>query len=67
MYKQNKFSESKVHFRQASNPCKWVLEAVKLVYANKTEFITSQKFSSHDFQQIALVFSTKVNLLYLIY
>ena len=35
-------SESKVKFRQASNHCKSLLEAVKLVYANKTkEFTTS--------------------------
>ena len=32
---QNKFSASKVKFRQASNPCKRILEAAKLAYANK--------------------------------
>ena len=47
MYQQNKFSESKVKFRQDSNRCKSVLEAAKLVYANKTkESITSQKLDS---------------------
>ena len=52
-YQQNKSSESKVKFRQASNRCKRVLEAAKLAYANKTkEFISSQKLSSWDFWQI---------------
>ena len=47
-------SESKVKFRQASNHCKSLLEAVKLVYANKTkEFTTSQKLDSLDFWGIA--------------
>ena len=54
LYQQNKPSESKVKFRQASNHCKRVLEAAKLAYANKTkEPITSQKLSSWDFWQIA--------------
>ena len=50
LYQQNKFSESKVKLRQASNHCKRVLEAVKLAYANKTkESITSEKLGSLDF------------------
>ena len=54
MYQQNKTSESKVKFRQASNRCKRVLEAAKLAYATKTkESITSQKLGSRDFWQIA--------------
>ena len=54
MYQQNKSSESKVKFRQASNRCKRVLEAAKLAYANKTkESITSQKLRSRDFRRIA--------------
>ena len=53
-YQQNKFSESKVKFRQASNRCKKVLEAAKLAYATKTkESITSQKLRSRDFWRIA--------------
>ena len=48
-YQQNKSSESKVKFRQASNLCKRVLEAAKLAYATKTkESITSQKLGSRD-------------------
>ena len=54
MYQQNKSSESKVKFRQASNRCKRVLEAAKLAYDNKTkEYITSQKLGSREFWQIA--------------
>ena len=54
MYQQNKSSESKVKFRQASNRCKRVLEAAKLANATKTkESTTSQKFGSWDFWQIA--------------
>ena len=50
LYQQNKSSECKVEFRQASNRCKRVLEAAKLAYATKTkESITSQKFGSGDF------------------
>ena len=54
-YQQNKFSESKVKFRQASNHCKRVLEPAKnCIYANKTkESITSQKLGFQDFNQIA--------------
>ena len=53
LYQQDKSSESKVKFRQASNRCKRVLEAVKLAHANKTkEFISSQKLVSGDFWQI---------------
>ena len=47
LYQQNKSSESKVKFRQASNHCKRVLKAAKLAYATKTkESITSQKLGS---------------------
>ena len=54
MYQQNKSSESKVKFRQASNRCKRVLEATKLAYPTKTkESITSQKLGSRDFWRIA--------------
>ena len=54
LYQKDKSSESKVKFRQASNHCKRVLEAAKLVYANKTkDSIISQKLGSWDFWQIA--------------
>ena len=54
MYQREKSVDSKVKFRQASNRCKRVLEAVKLAYADKTkESITSQKLGSRDFWRIA--------------
>ena len=54
LYQQNKSSESKVKFRQASNRCERVLKAVKHAHANKTkESITSQKLGSRDFWRIA--------------
>ena len=54
LYQQNKSSESKVKFRQASNHCKKALEAAKLAYATKTkESIISQKLGSRDFWRIA--------------
>ena len=50
IYQQNKSSESKIKFRQASNCCKRVLEAAEFAYANKTnESITCQKLGSEDF------------------
>ena len=68
LYQQNKSSESKVKFGQASNSCKMVPRAAKLAYANKTkESITSQKLDSWDYGKLLIVFSTKVNLLYLPY
>ena len=55
-YQQNRSSESKVKFRQASNCCKRVLEATKLAYATKTkESITSQVLGSRDFWRIAII------------
>ena len=54
LYQQNKSSESKVKFRQASNHCKRVLEAAKLAYDTKTkQSFTSQKLGSRDFWRIA--------------
>ena len=69
MYQNDKSSDSKVKFRQASNCCKRVFEAAKLAYANKTkESITSQKlWLSGLFTELLIVFSTKVDLLGLHY
>ena len=54
LYQQNKSSEFKVKFGQASNPCKRAHEAAKLAYATKTnKSITSQKFGSQGFWQTA--------------
>ena len=52
MYQQNQSSESKVKFSEVSIYCERVLEAVKLVYANNTDSITSQKVGTRDFSQI---------------
>ena len=54
---QKDISDSKLNFRQASNCCKSILEAAKLACANKTE----------NFGELLTVFSTKVDLLYLLY
>ena len=54
LYQQNKSSESKVKFLQATNFCKSDPEAVKLAYTNKTKAFTSfQKLGSQDFWRIA--------------
>ena len=54
LYQQDKSSDSKVKFRQASNRCKRVLEAANFAYADKIkESINSQKLGSCDFWQIA--------------
>ena len=52
MYQQNKSSESKGKFRQASNRCKRVLEATKLAYATKIKESITQKRGSRDFWRI---------------
>ena len=54
LYQQNKSSDSKIKFRQASNCCKRAFEATKVAYATKTkESITSQKLGSWNFWWIA--------------
>ena len=51
---QNKSSQSKLKFRQASNFRKRILQAAKLAYATKTkESITSKKAGSRNFWRIA--------------
>ena len=69
LYQQNKSSESKVKFRQASNCCKRVFEAAKLAYATKTKESISlpRNLALGTFGKLLAVFSTKVNLLYLLY
>ena len=54
MYQKDKYSDSKVKFRQARNLCKRVLGGAKLAFANKTkEAITSHKLDCRDFWPIA--------------
>ena len=53
-YEKDKFSDSKVKFRHASDCCKRDFETAKLAYANKAkESITLQKLGSRDFWRIA--------------
>ena len=50
LYQQNKSSETKEKLRQASSPCKRLLEATKLTYAKKTkEAISSRGFYPSTF------------------
>ena len=69
LYQQNKSSESKVKFRQASNRCKRVLEATKLLHMLIKQKIPSlpKNFALRTFGKLPIVFSTKVNLLYFLY
>ena len=68
LYQQNKSSESKVKFRQRSNRCKRVLEAAKLAYATETKSPSlPRNLVLGTFGELLIVFSTKVNLLYLLY
>ena len=48
-YQEDKSSDFKVKFRQASNHCKRVLEAAKLAYANKTKESITSRLGSCDF------------------
>ena len=69
LYHKDKFSDSKVKFRQASNHCKVVLEAAKLAFVNKTKKspLLLRNLALVTFDELLIVFSTKVNLLYLIF
>ena len=68
LYQQNKSSESKVKFRQASNRCKRVLEAAKLACATKKKSPSlPRNLALGTFCELLIVFPKKVNLLYLLY
>ena len=65
LYQKNKFSESKVKLRLASNPCKVILKAAKLAYANKRkDSISSLKLGSQSFGVLLIVFSKKEMLFF---
>ena len=66
LYQQNKSSESKVKFRQASNRCKRVLEAAKLMLLKQKSPSLPRNLALGTFGELLIVFSTKVNLLYLL-
>ena len=57
--------ESEVNFRQASNCCNRVLETATIAYANKRINHFPETFMT--FGELPIVFSTKVNPLYLLY
>ena len=63
LYQQNS-SSSKTKFRQASNHCKSVLEAAKLLYANKTKesTLSLRNLVFETFCKLLIVL-TKVNML----
>ena len=68
LYQHNKYSESKVKFRQASNCCKRVSGAVELAYANKTKRPSlPRNLALGNFGELFIVFSTNENLLYFLY
>ena len=68
LYQQNISSESKGDIRQASNCCKRVLEAAKLACANETKSPSlPRNLDLRTLGKLLIVFSTKVNLLKLLY
>ena len=68
LYQREKSSDSKVKFRQASNRCKKALEAAKLAYANKTKSpLLPRNLALVTSGELLIVFTIKVNLLYLLY
>ena len=67
LYQKHKSSDSKVKFRQASNHCKRVLQAAKLAYTTKQKSpLLPKNLAPVTFGKLLIVFSTKVNLLYLL-
>ena len=67
LYQKDK-SDSTVKSRQAGNCCKSVLEAAKLAYAIKQKTpLLLKNLARVNFGKLPIVFSTKVNLLYLHY
>ena len=68
LYQQNKSSASKVKFGKDSSCCKRVLQPVKLAHAtNQKSLSLPRNLTLGTFDKLLMVFSTKVNLLYLLY
>ena len=68
LYQKDKSSESKLNFRQANDRCERVLEAAnlhKLIKQNSPSL--PRNLALRTFGELPVVFSTKVNLLYLLY
>ena len=68
LYQKHKFSESKVKFRQVSNRCKRVPEAAKfaLLIKQKSQSLP-RNLAFRTLGEFSVVFTTEVNLLYLLY
>ena len=67
LYQQNKFSESKVNFRQGSNRCKRFLKLPNLHMLLKQKGLSlPRNLALRTFGQLLIVFSAIVNLLYLL-
>ena len=62
LYQKDKSSDSKVKFWQASNRCKRVLEAAK-----QKSPLLPRNLVLESFSELIIVFSTKIDLLYLLY
>ena len=68
LYEKNKPSESKTKLREAGNCYKRVLGAAKFEYSKKTKSPSLPRNSAvRTFGELPIVFSTKLNLLYLLY
>ena len=67
LYQREKSSDSKVKFRQVSNHCKRVLEAAKLMLIKQKSLLLPRNLALLTSGELLIVFSTKVNLLYLLY
>ena len=68
LYQQNKSSQSKAKFRQTSNCCKRVLETARLALLLKQNSPSlPRKLVLDTFGELLIMFSTKVNLLHLLY
>ena len=69
LYQRDKSSDSKIKFRQTSNHCKRVLEAVKNLHMliKQKSPLLPRSLALVTSCELLIVFSTKVNLLYLLY
>ena len=67
LYQQNKSSESKLKFRQASNGCKSFFEAAKPAYVNKKKSPSlPRNLALRTSGKLPIVVSVKVNIYYTI-
>ena len=67
LYQKDKSSNSKVKFRQASNHWEKVLEAARLTLIKQKSLLLPRNLALATFSELLILFSTKVNLLYLLY